>query len=162
MEDCRMKNLITILLFIPLVACSATPSKSELDAEVKRLCAIDGGIKVYETVKLPPEKFGKTGLINFYRPTQEENALGSEYLFKSDRHWYTPASPNEFDAKMSRVHIVIIRRSDSKTLAEMTVYERGGGDIPGPWYPSGFSCPEIKGGEHALLKKTFLNQIEGQ
>ena len=53
-----MKTLATLLLLLPLAtACASGPSKSELDAEVKRLCAIDGGIKVYERVALPEEKF---------------------------------------------------------------------------------------------------------
>ncbi|MCL2075403.1 MAG: hypothetical protein FWH15_02970 [Betaproteobacteria bacterium] len=34
------------------------------DAEVNRLCAIDGGVKVYETVTLPPEKFNEWGNID--------------------------------------------------------------------------------------------------
>ena len=48
------------------------------DAEVRRLCAIDGGVKVYETVKLPADKFNQWGQVNFYKPDQGESALGSE------------------------------------------------------------------------------------
>jgi hypothetical protein len=40
------------------------------------MCAKDGGIRVYEMVKLPPEKFNEWGQVNFYRPTQKEQALG--------------------------------------------------------------------------------------
>lgn len=52
------------------------------DIQVSSLCAKDGGVKVYETVKLPAERFDQWGQINFYRPTQNENALGPEYEFK--------------------------------------------------------------------------------
>lgn len=58
-----MKAPISILLLIPKFFSYASPSKSELDSEVKRLCAIDSGIKVYETVKLPAEIFDKWGVI---------------------------------------------------------------------------------------------------
>jgi hypothetical protein len=34
-------------------------AKIYYDAKAYRLCAIDGGVKVYETVKLPPEKFNQ-------------------------------------------------------------------------------------------------------
>lgn len=149
-----MRTLISLLLFLPLVAsCASGPSKSELDAEVKRMCAIDGGIKVYETVKLPPEKFDKRQhFINFYRPTQEENALGSEYLFKQDIHYYYKGNP-----EMSRKHYQIFRRSDGKLLGESILYGRGGGDLPGPWYESGFTCPTFaEAGVNVLLKNLFV------
>jgi len=35
---------------------------------------------VYETVELPAEMFNRWGQINFFQPTQGENALGPEYL----------------------------------------------------------------------------------
>lgn len=52
------------------------------DARVRKLCAIDGRIKVYETVALSSEKFNRWGQPNFYRPDQGENALGAEYVFR--------------------------------------------------------------------------------
>ena len=39
-----MKHLLTLLALLPMVAGCATPSQMAVDAEVKRLCAIDGGI----------------------------------------------------------------------------------------------------------------------
>ncbi|UJP04767.1 MAG: hypothetical protein LZF61_07845 [Nitrosomonas sp.] len=54
-----MKTLLVILFVLPLVTACAGPSKGQLDDEVWRLCAIDDGIKVYETVALPPDKFDK-------------------------------------------------------------------------------------------------------
>jgi hypothetical protein len=65
-----------LLILLLLTACTSGPSKGGLDAEVDRLCAIDGGIRVYERVTLPPDKFDKWSQINFYRPTQGDNALG--------------------------------------------------------------------------------------
>ncbi|MBI5660256.1 MAG: hypothetical protein HZC43_12095 [Nitrosomonadales bacterium] len=60
-----MKTPVSLLLLLPLAtACASGPGKSELDAEVKRLCAIDGGIKVYETVSLPIKSVGEYGGIH--------------------------------------------------------------------------------------------------
>jgi hypothetical protein len=89
MEDCRMKNLISILLLLPLVACSSTPSKSELDAEVKRLCAIDGGVKVYETVKLTPEQYNKL-LDKFGRlwiPRKKDANARDDFYSEEETHY---------------------------------------------------------------------------
>jgi hypothetical protein len=120
---------------------------------VKRLCAIDGGIKVYETVKLPAEKFDKRwNFINFYKPTEDENALGPEYLFKRNQHYYRQGNP-----EMSRIHYQIFRRSNGKLLGETVLYGRGGGDIPGPWHDSSFTCPSYtEAGENLLLNKIFI------
>lgn len=134
-----MKTLATLLLLLPLAtACASGPSKSELDAEVKRLCAIDGGIKVYETVTLPAEKFNKYGQINFYKPTQGENALGVEYLYKRET-----TNSLHGNAEIRRDHIKIIRRSDGKLLGEFIHYVRAGGDMPGPWHDSTYHCPDL-------------------
>ena len=125
--------------------------KARLDKDVRRLCEKDGGIKVYETVRLPPEKFDNWGLINFYRPTQGENALGPEYFYKFDIHYYRSGNP-----QMSRYHIQVVRRSDGKLLGEAISYGRGGGDIPSPMHESSFSCPSpSEVGEIALFKQIF-------
>ncbi len=61
-----MKTSLTLLLAIialPLLSACATPSQIMADAEVRRLCEKDGGIKVYETVKLPAEQFDRYGRI---------------------------------------------------------------------------------------------------
>jgi hypothetical protein len=122
------------------------------DAQVNRLCAKDGGIKMFETVRLPPDRFDKYGQINFYNPTQKENALGPEYIFKSETRYYKQGNP-----EMSRSHYLIHRRSDDKLLGETISYGRGGGDLPGPWHGSSFSCPEIsKAGPNALLQAVFV------
>ena len=147
-----MKTIFSLLLLPPIVsACASGPSKDELDAEVKRLCAIDGGVKVYETVKLPPDKFNQYGQINFYKPTQGENALGSKYIYRSDDYYYYQGDPT-----MVRYRHQVIRRSDGRLLGESTSYGRGGGDLPGPWESSSFHCPPTsESSEIALFNKIF-------
>ena len=130
-----------------LTACE----KARLDQQVKELCAKDGGIKVYETVRLTPEKFNQWGQPSFYKPTQGENALGSDYIFKEARQYYRRGNP-----EMSRSHYQVIRRSDGKLLGETVLYGRGGGDMPGPWHESSFTCPDPNSaGDVALLVAIF-------
>ncbi|QDX80633.1 hypothetical protein B9N43_04860 [Denitratisoma sp. DHT3] len=146
----KAKTFIAKSLLLALVACSSTPSKSELDAEVRRLCAIDGGIKVYETVGLPADKFNEYGQINFYRATQGENALGPEYSFVEEIRYYQSGNP-----ELWRSLYRVIRRSDGKTLGESIGYSRRGGDALGPWHESSYGCSQ-EYGDTLLLKRIFL------
>ncbi len=147
-----MRTLISILLLLPLLASCATPTQMTLDAEVKRLCAIDGGIKVYETVKLPAERFDKYGNIGV---RNRVNAKTDEYFFESEEKYLRQGDPS-----LVRNVTRIIRRSDSKVLGESIRYGRGGGDIPGPWHPSTFDCPQIKDAEGKLELSIFTKGAE--
>lgn len=76
--------------------------KWQLDQQVRERCAKDGGIKIYETVKLPPNSFDQWGMVKLYTERQDikdayrndadgihmGHALGTEYLFKSDDYFY--------------------------------------------------------------------------
>lgn len=139
------------LLLLPLAAaCTSGPLvKAALDDEVRRLCAIDGGIKVYETVKLPADKFNQWGQANFYRPTQGENALGPAYRLRTVVDYL-----RKNGASIRRYHVQVIRSSDEVLLGESIGYDRGGGDIPGPWQPSSYSCPEKHG--EIVIDRVFL------
>jgi hypothetical protein len=117
------------------------------DAVVLSLCAKDGGVKVYETVELPAERFDKYGQVSFWRPDRGEDALGPEYVFKVTTFYYLKGNPETW-----RTHKKVIRRSDVKLLSESVRYSRRGGDLPGPWHPSSFSCPK----ELGLIEKTFI------
>ena len=126
--------------------------KWQLDAQVKERCAIDGGIKVYETVKLPANQFFDSGLPKFYQLQGVESAdrLGKDYQFQSET---TVLKPGSTSLWMSRY--VILRRVDNKILGELVVYGRRGGDLPGPWHESYQLCPEnIR--DVDLVRKIFL------
>ena len=148
-----MRTIIALLLLLPLAtACASGPSKSELDAEVKRLCAVDGGIKVYETVKLPAELVDKYGGIRL--PSKTLAKQSDEYYYELDIYYYRKGNP-----EMSRSRYRVIRRSDGKVLGESIRYGRGGGDLPGPWHDSSFTCPEI-GAKPSLENSIFLKGDE--
>lgn len=147
MRKFSINSLVLLAGGVVLSGCE----KWRLDEEVRQLCAKDGGVKVYETVKLQSERFNQWGQINLYDPTQGENALGPDYLFKHEIHYYRRGNP-----EMSREHYQVVRRSDGKLLGETILYGRGGGDMPGPWHDTSFSCPEpLVAGPNALLKNIF-------
>ncbi len=155
-KDRPTKIIATLLIapgFVWLAWTLYGGEKAVLDRQVRELCAKDGGIKVYQTVSLPTEKFNEWGQINFYKPTHGEEALGPEFRFKQETTYYRRGNP-----ELWRTHIEVIRRLDEKILGESTSYSRRGGDLTGPWHDSSFGCPEERG-DVPLLMKVFQRQI---
>lgn len=146
-----MKTLLVILLALQFVtACISGPSKGQLDDEVKRLCAIDGGIKVYETVKLPAERFDKYGQIR----------VPAKWLGKPEDEYYSESSTNYLirgNPEMWKFHFKLYRRSDEKLIGETISYTRIGGDIPGPWHSSSFQCPQKEDSGY-LIREIFIKE----
>ena len=56
-EDSSLKKIILILFVSLIMYVIFFTEKALLDREVNRLCAMDGGIRVYEALKLPREFF---------------------------------------------------------------------------------------------------------
>jgi len=157
-----MKKIVLLIVALLIIYANFFSEKARWDREVDRLCAIDGGIRVYETVALPPEKFNKWGKIDFYRPTQGENALGPEYIYKWERYNYknrdSAQGPQEIAVRQN--HFQIIRKLDMKLLGEFILYSRVGGDLPGPWAPSSYRCPSLEENENILIHKIFIQPIK--
>ena len=119
------------------------------DWQVEKLCAKDGGVKVYETVKLPADKFDKYGGVRI--PAKKDAKPLDEYYIESDIRYYQQGNP-----ELWRLHFRIVRRVDKKLLGEATSYARRGADIPGPWHPSSFGCPD-RADITDLKKQVFTN-----
>jgi hypothetical protein len=113
--------------------------KGWYDQQVRELCAKDGGVKVYETVRLPAEKFDQWGQPNFNIPVTPYNKLkdADQYYLEWEITNLKLGNP-----KLERSHFRLIRHSDNKLLGESASYSRSGGDLPGPWHGSSFICPE--------------------
>ena len=147
------------LVLISLLALSTTGcerAKTRLDREVDRLCAIDGGVRIYETVKLSKENFGPDGEVfpQFKGRPSEQGRYGSDYSDSFEVSILINGNPS-----LQRNRVAMRRRSDDKVLAEIIDYKRGGGDLPGPWEPSYYSCPQsIHTGD--FYKRIFLPKGE--
>lgn len=109
--------------------------KDLLDEQVRKLCAMDGGIKVYEKVILPAQQFNEYGEILV--PLRVNAKPWDEYLFDWETLYFKKGNP-----AMWRSHFKLIRRKDGKLLGESVAYSRRGGDFPGPWHDSSFGCPD--------------------
>jgi len=116
------------------------------DAKVRELCAKDGGVKVYETVTLPAEKFDKYGKVHI--PSKSFSKPEDEYYVLREELYYRKGDP-----QVTRDQARIIRRRDGKVLGEEISYGRRGGDLPGFWHDSSFRCPKSTIFESAIFLK---------
>ena len=140
--------LVTLFLFT-LWWVAPTYKRAKADAMVDELCARDGGIKVYETVKLPANRFDKFGNIRIpFDPKP-----GVDYYLKNEIRWIVPYS-DEGNISISRRNYQVRRVSDNKVLGEVIWYLRRGGDPISPAHPSSHRCPEDVGVE----KKVFIKE----
>jgi len=132
----RALALVAGFAILSVPALVSNGVKAYYDRQVREMCAKDGGVRVYETVRLPAEKFDELKRVNFVLPDKTQVEPADEYYSETARHYYRKGNP-----EVSRRQYRIIRRSDQKILGELVFYGRGGGDLPGPWHGSSFTCP---------------------
>ncbi len=120
-----------------LIACGSV-QKAELDREVDRLCAIDGGVHIYEVVRLPKEDFGPDGTVfpQYRGRLLTEGRFGPAFTARSANRVLVAGNP-----ALERINTQIVRKADDKLLGEVVIYRRSGGDLPGPAAASRYSCP---------------------
>jgi len=136
--------------FLALVGCER--AKTKLDREVDRLCAIDGGVHIYETVTLPKENFGPDGEVfpQYRTDVVHGGGLGPKYKWESTKQEIVQGNPS-----LTRWEQKVIRVKDEKILGRRIVYIRGGGDVMGPWAPSEYSC---QGVPNDLVQQIFVRE----
>jgi hypothetical protein len=127
--------------------------KAHYDQQVRGMCAKDGGVRVYETVKLPTERFDKWGNVGIHEKGYAKPT--DEYYYESEVQYYREGNPT-----LLRSRSWVVRRSDGKVLGEAISYGRSGGDLPGPWHGSSFHCPPIADAEGKIESSIFLKENE--
>jgi len=130
---------VALTLFALGLAACGSVQKVELDREVDRLCAIDGGVHVYEVVRLPKEDFGPDGEVfpQYRHLLFSEGRYGPEFVGRSAGRVLVGGNP-----ALQRINSKIVRRADDKVLGEVVIYRRSGGDGPGLSERSEYSCPK--------------------
>lgn len=139
--------LLGFLVFIGFLGWGPY-QKYRLDREVDRLCAIDGGVRIYETVTLSKENFGPNGEVfpQFRRLPREDGRYGSMYQETVRRETVFRG-----DLSLTKSTVRFTRKSDGKVLAEQINYVRGGGDFPGPAAPSSHQCKQVLHAKQTLI-----------
>lgn len=147
----KTKALLTSLVIAMLLAgCE----KARLDQEVDRLCRIDGGIKVYEKVKLSKEHFDKYGWPIWRSKDNRYYYANDQYFTESEDTMIVTGNPD-----LIRMESRIIRASDNTLFGRSISYTRRGGDIPNPFHPSHYTCPREEERRY-LVKEVLIKDSE--
>jgi hypothetical protein len=129
-----------------------TFNKWRADKLVDELCAKNGGVKVYETVTLPKERFNQWGQ---FQVRDEKDMMANDDYYSVWNITNIEGRQESSDIGALAVYqsrFLIYRIQDKKLLAEMTSYVRTGGDPQGPWHPSSYRCPALTNFEEKVFK----------
>lgn len=143
----------TIVVLLLLAVGFFEGRKAYWDYQVRGMCEKDGGVKVYETVKLLPEKFNQWDQVSFQIPTKQNAKPLDDYYFEWDVQHYLQGNPEVW-----RNHFTLVRARDKKILGETIGYSRRGGDFPGPWHESSSGCATEA--DISVLKKHIFNSTD--
>ena len=129
--------------------------QSYWDAKVKELCKKDGGVTIYEKVRISRSDLKRGVLL----------VNGSGEIEVSQKAFARPDAPVYAERKITylregnpvvgRTEWNFIRRADDKIVAKSISYGRGGGDFPSPAERSSFRCPDRQK-ELADLQQLFI------
>ncbi len=144
-----MKKVVLLVFSASIAYGIFFTEKARLDREVSRLCTINGGIRIYETVMLPAEKFDQYGQISI--PHKDSANPEDEYFYQSSTIYLIKGNP-----ELVEYHYEIYRKFDEKPLGEIINYSRRGGGVPGPWHVNAFRCPSETDAD--LNKKIFIKE----
>ena len=133
--------LLAVALTSILAACVGyVPGRqSYWDAQIKEMCANDGGVRIFERLRVSKTDIARLGTIG------EKIGIPTKSLAHPDAPAYADLRITyirEADPVVSRHETSVIRRSDQSIIAKWVAYTRSGGDLPGPGHPSHYSCPQ--------------------
>lgn len=137
--------------------------KAALDNQLEELCKKDGGVKVYEAVRLPPEMFDRDGNPFPGWPNRAEiDRFGTDYRYVIGRDYLKQGNPIQLfsEGELIRRSEKIVRVSDRKLLGESISYSRIGGEAILLGHPSSKRCPVYKSANETLIRSVFLKKGE--
>jgi hypothetical protein len=134
--------LLAIIVLTPLLIVGFYEGrKAYWDAQVREMCAKDGGVSIFEEMLISREQAGHLPRV--------DGAIAITKESLSDP--VAPAFSNiaqtvvkNGEPSILRYEQAIVRRSDLATIARAVTYVRTGGDMPSPAIPSSFYCPPFK------------------
>ena len=146
--------VVTIATLVLLWWGIPTARQAYYDAKVRSMCAQDGGIKVYEQVRLPAELFDKWGGVRI--PIAKDAKPSDEFVMNWETEHYDTAPVIGDGITLRRDRFLVVRQTDGKVLGEATSYARRGGDPIGPWEESSFRCP-MSSDDQMLIRRVFTS-----
>lgn len=149
----NLKHSVLLVLGLAVLYLLFWPSeKDRLNAQMAELCKKDGGVKIYEKVKLPADAYTSGGVIkesNYKKISDTESIFLLADIFEVHRTVKSLKEGNSWkgEGELERIYSTIIRLSDNKLIAESVHYSRTGGDRWNAGHPSSDSCPLNDGTE---------------
>ena len=152
----RVIRLITITLAMLLLAgCE----KYELDRRMEELCKKDGGVRVYETVKLPASMFDQNGdPFPGWRGRPEHARLGTDYRLLHKKLTLKDGDPDRGQGLLAKDEWQVIRVTSGEILGEGVSYGRSGGDFIALGHFTSKSCPQQFGEAVAVVRAVFTKE----
>lgn len=157
----NLKYSILLVLGLVVLYLLFWPSeKNRLNSEMAELCKKDGGVKVYEKVKLPAEMYNSAGILIETKHNTKNYDYGTEYTveYSGNYAWQEKVidikkgNIQKDEGWLTRNELKVIRIVDKKVLAEAIQYSRAGGDRWNTGIPSQSHCPA---GPIDLVNKVF-------
>lgn len=143
---------VAVLLFFTVWLGIPALNKWRADRLVDQLCAKDGGIKIYETVTLPKQRFNQWGQfeVRDEKNVRPEDEHYSVWKITNIEGMHEFSGTGQMTIYQS--HFRFYRVSDKKLLGESISYSRRGGDPIGPWHSSSHSCRRAASTESLIFK----------
>jgi hypothetical protein len=144
----RTQDANVVLLVLLFSGCSP-----DWDAKVKELCQRDGGVTVFERVRLSKDEArhitGPAG--GLVVPGKDAATAGRLYVSETTRIGLNDGNPAVF-----RSETVIVRTSDGKVLSRLVNYGR----VARKGFDSGYSCRDV--GIAADVEKQTFEILRGR
>jgi hypothetical protein len=154
-----MKPTAIAVLALLLAGCIGWPPgvQSYWDARLERMCKKDGGVTVYERVRI-----SKADIARRVLPMTADGRLSMAP--KEVAHPDAPVYADngitylrDANPRVQRMESLVMRRSDNALVARWVVYSRSGGDFPtGMSEGTTFICPDLQQMTTDLHNKLFI------
>ena len=120
--------------------------KYALDRRMEALCKEDGGVVVYEAVRLPASEFGRDGtpLARYWfdrSVVDKSKRLGPDYRYVRRFETIKAGDPMKGEGRLTRYVEEVFRERDGRLLARSVQYGRSGGDLVVLEHFSTAGCP---------------------
>lgn len=153
-----MKNVRTLAATTLAIVLLAGCEKYELDRRMEELCKKDGGVRVYEAVRLPASMFDQNGdPFPGWRNRAVGDRLSPSYRFVREETFLKHGNPVKGEGQLLRLHWKIIRKSDEKLLGEAVSYSRSGGDFIALGHFTSNGCPSQLG-DATVINTVFIKE----
>lgn len=121
--------MLSVVCVLTLPGCSTYFAKVDAQNEIKSLCALDGGVRVFRAISLPPSYF-KDGSLKYDR---REKGVYDAPLTVASRYEIRTTSKNirtlpDKLLEVTRYDTTVVDSFTKETLATSRTYCRSGGD----------------------------------